>query len=109
MQHPRILLKTLPVQLVFGRILEEQLDQIHTKLRTKRNENLDLKAQLQPTPEARAENKELGRGWVFVVRSRFAMSPVYGTYACAVARQDALTIQFIAKFGNDSAKGDHEG
>ena len=70
MRQARILLKTPPV-LAFRRIrkLEEQLDRVHFKLGAKRNEKLDLKAQLQPTPEARGEHNELGRASIFIEES----------------------------------------
>ena len=44
-------------------------NRVHTKLRTERNKELDLKAQLQPTPEARAEDKNLGQASVFMDES----------------------------------------
>lgn len=39
---------------------------------------------------------------VFFDEARFTTSPVVDTYACAIARQNALAIQVMAKFESNS-------
>lgn len=62
-----------------------------------------MQAQLQPIQEARAEDKEMGLCPVFMDEAHFTMLPIEDTYACAVARQNALAVQVTAKFATDSA------
>lgn len=83
--------------------LEKQLVRVLTELESEKNKNLYLQAQLQPLQEARAEDKEIGLIPVFMDEARFTVSPVEDTFACAIARRNALAVQVIAKFGNDSA------
>ena len=101
----RLYLNSLPVNSALQRIekLEKRFDRVCVELEDEKNKNLYLQAQLQPMQEAGAEDKEVGLGPVFMDEARFTMSPVVDTFACAVARQNALAVQVTAKFGNDSA------
>ena len=104
-QQPQVLLKLLPVNSALRWIekLEKRFDQVCVELEDEKNKHVYLQAQLQPMQEARAEHKEIGLGPVFMDDARFTMSPVVDTFACAVARQNALAVQVTAKFGNDNA------
>ncbi len=82
--------------------LEKRFDQACAELEEEKNKNLYLQAQLQPMQEARAEDKEIGHAQGFMDEPRFTMSPVDDTYACAIARQNALAVQVRAKFRNDT-------
>ena len=82
--------------------LEKQLDRVLTELEGEKNKNLYLQAQLQPLQEARVEDKEIGLISVFMDEARFTVSPVVDTFACAVARRNALAVQIKAKFVNDN-------
>lgn len=83
--------------------LEKHLDQVRAKLEDEKNKNLYLQAQLQPVQEAQAETEEIGMVPAFIDEPHFTMSPVVDTYACAIARQNALAVQVAARFENDSA------
>ncbi len=95
---------SLPVNSALRRIekLEKRFDQACAELEDEENKNLYLQAQLQPMQEARAQDKEIGQAQDFMDEPRFTMSPVEDTYACAIARQNALAVQVRAKFGNDT-------
>lgn len=97
--------QSLPVNSALRQIekLEKRLDRVRTELEREKNKNLYLQAQLQPLQEARAEDKETGLIPVFMDEARFTTSPVDDTYACTVARRNALAVQVTAKFGNDTA------
>ena len=82
--------------------LEKRFDQACAELEDEKIKNLYLQAQLQSMQEARAEDKEIGQAQDFMDEPRFTMSPVDDTYACAIARQNALAVQVRAKFRNDT-------
>ena len=94
------MLKYLPVRSALQRFrkLEKRFDQVCAELKDEQNKNFYLQAQ-----EVRAEIKEIGPAPVSMNETRFTMSPVDDTYACAVAREKAFAAHFMTKFRNDNA------
>ena len=101
MQQLHVLRKPLPANSTLRNIkkLEKRLDQVRAELDGEKNKILYW---LQPTHEVRAEDKEIGLAPVFTDEVYFTMSPVDDTYACAVARQNALAAHVRANFRTES-------
>ena len=81
--------------------LEKRFDQACAELEDEKDKNLYLQAQLQPMQETCAEDKKIGQAQVYMGEPCFTRSPVNDTFACAIARQNALAVQVRAKFGNE--------
>ena len=79
--------------------LEKRLDQVRAELEGEKNKILYW---LQPTHEVRAEEEEIRLAPVFTDEVYFTMSPVDDSYACAVARQNALAAHVRAQFRTES-------